>query len=298
MEPLNAGVRLRDMNVGVFTRAELLRTGETDSSLRRYVREGRLSRLRAGWYATGTANPAAVEAVRRGGVLSCVSALTVHGFWVAPGYPNVHVRGLRDNRHAEFCRHRGRPLPTRAAVDSVATALACAADCMRGEDWIAAADSVLNKKGMETEDLRQALEGLISPPVHRLLDKCDPRSESGTESLARVRLRASGYAVEVQPRICGRRRDLRIGRLIIECDSKAHHTSPANYELDRQRDRETLLAGYATMRLTYSTIIYNWDRALDDIQAFTRAARHRYGGNAAEIRTMPSHRRDNHADRS
>ncbi|GAA3036704.1 hypothetical protein GCM10010528_16740 [Gordonia defluvii] len=187
MEPLNAGVRLRDMNVGVFTRAELLRTGETDSSLRRYVREGRLSRLRAGWYATGTANPAAVEAVRRGGVLSCVSALVVHGFWVAPGYPNVHVRGLRDNRHAGFCRHRGRPLPTRAAVDSIATALACAADCMRGEDWIAAADSVLNKKGMETEDLRQALEGLITPPV----TDC---STSATPGRSRAPSRWPGYA--------------------------------------------------------------------------------------------------------
>ena len=169
---------------------------------------------------------------------------------------------------------------------------------MSDEDWIAVADSVMNTHRMTVEDLRHALGGLISASTHRLLDKCDPRSESGTESIVRVRLRSRGYKVEVQPRICGRRRDLVIGRLIIECDSKAHHTSPANYELDRQRDCETLLAGYATMRLTYNTIIYNWVNALADITAFTRAARHRYGGKSAEIRPVPNRRGDNHAESS
>ena len=65
--------------------------------------------------------------------------------------------------------------------------MACAADCMRGEDWIAAADSVLNKKGMETEDLRQALEGLITPPV----TDC---STSATPGRSRAPSRWPGYA--------------------------------------------------------------------------------------------------------
>jgi len=265
------------MEIGIFTRTELIRRGENDSTLRRLVREGRLTRLRDGWYATATAHPDAVEAVRRGGTLSCASALALRGFWVAPGYPGVHIRVPRGQHKRGFCRHRGRAEPVHSAIDSIAVALACAANCMTDEDWIAVADSVMNTKRMSIEDLRCALVGLIDAPTQRLLNKCDPRSESGTESIARVRLRSRGYKVEVQPRICGRRRDLLIGRLIIECDSKAHHTSETNYELDRRRDRETLLAGYETMRLTYRTILYDWEQTVADIAAFTRSARHRYG---------------------
>ncbi len=262
----------------MYSRTELVARGETDSTLRRSVRSGALTRVRGGWYATPTANPAAVEAVRRGGVLSCVSALDLHDFWVAPGYPDVHVRGTRANNRPGFCRHHGRLHRAGGAIDSPALALACAAKCMRAEDWIAVVDSVLNTKKMTVEDIRNALDGLIDYEAIRLLERCDPDAESGTESIVRVRLRAHNFKVTVQPRIPGvGRYDLGVGRLLIECDSKTHHMSERDYERDRWRDRKVMLAGYLPLRLTYSTVFYDWEDAMADIVALTRKSRHRYG---------------------
>ncbi|WP_415032175.1 endonuclease domain-containing protein [Gordonia sp. (in: high G+C Gram-positive bacteria)] len=147
---------------------------------------------------------------------------------------------------------------------------------MTAEDFIVVADSVLCTKKMGIADLQRALTGLISAKHQRLLEKCDPRSQSGTETITRLRLRAANYKVVVQPRIPGvGHSDLRIGKLILECDSKQHHTNLEDYERDRWRDRKSLLAGFVTIRLTYSMVIHQWAEVFADIQAFTRADRHR-----------------------
>lgn len=260
----------------VYTRLQLLSLGQDDSSIRRQVRLGLLTRVRDGWYATPGAEPHVLIAVRQGGALTCASALKLYRFWVPPGYAKVHVRGPREHRPG-FCRHHGRPRPVPTAVDSIALSLACAAKCMTAEDFIVAADSVLNKRGLTVAGLRSALTGIVDAKTMRLLNKCDPRAQSGTETLARVRLRARGYKVQVQPRRpSGGHSDLAIGRLIIECDSRQHHLlDEAQYEKDRLQDRKSLLVGRPTFRLTYAMVIHHWDDALADIAEFVRADRHR-----------------------
>jgi very-short-patch-repair endonuclease len=71
------------------------------------------------------------------------------------------------------------------------------------------------------------------------------------------------------------RTDLRIGRLLLECDSITHHTSLENYHNDRRRDRRALVDGWLTMRITYDDVLYGWDGILADIRAITRPDRHR-----------------------
>lgn len=48
------------------------------------------------------------------------------------------------------------------------------------------------------------------------------------------------------------------GWLVIECDSKAHHTSAKNYAEDRARDLTLLALGYVVVRLTYEQILNQW----------------------------------------
>ncbi|WP_324548078.1 hypothetical protein [Gordonia sp. (in: high G+C Gram-positive bacteria)] len=148
---------------------------------------------------------------------------------------------------------------------------------MTAEDFVVVADSVLNKRQMTIEDLRTALDGLIDARTSQLLDKCDPESQSGTETLARVRLGARGYKVCVQPaRPSGGNSDLAIGRLLLECDSKQHHLlDEVQYEKDREQDRKSLLAGRPTIRLTYAMVIHRWDDVFKDIALFVREDRHR-----------------------
>jgi very-short-patch-repair endonuclease len=108
------------------------------------------------------------------------------------------------------------------------------------------------------------------------MEKCEPESQSGTESITRLRLRAAGFTVVVQPVILGIGRvDMRMGRLLIGCDSQSHHTSLDNYRNDRRRDRKALPDRWLTMRITYDDVLYGWEDVLADIRSITRTDRHR-----------------------
>ncbi len=265
------------MEHGVFSRGELASLGMAESQVRRAVRAGDLIRLRSGWFARPDADPFVASAVRKGGVLGCVSALKRHGVWIAPGYDAVHVRAGKSLRGSlpRSCRPSGPPRPASTAVDPIDVALSCAARCMTAEHWIAACDSAVEAGLVERADLT----GVLNAGGRTLLAKCDENSQSGTESIVRVRLRALRFGVVVQPKISGVGKvDLRVGKLLIECDSKTHHTSLANYQNDRRRDRCALVRRYMTMRVTYDDVLYGWDDVLADVQTITRADRHRIRG--------------------
>ncbi|MGU3293554.1 type IV toxin-antitoxin system AbiEi family antitoxin domain-containing protein [Williamsia sp. M5A3_1d] len=258
----------------MFSTAQLKQRGATDSQIRRAVAAGDLVRLRPGWYARRTADPTVAAAVRSGGVLGCVTALQHHGVWIAPGHDQIHVRRSKGLRAATTtgCRGIGAPPPTATALDPPAYALGCAVRCMSAENWIAACDSVL-QLGIAG---RADIVAVLGPGGRHLESRSDGRSQSGTETLVRLRLRALGFEVVVQPEIDGVGRvDLRVGKLLIECDSKAHHTSLENYRNDRRRDRAALIRGWLKMRFTYDDVVYGWDDTLDSIRAITRPRRHR-----------------------
>ena len=261
---------------GVFTRAELDRSGMTAGDRTAAIAAGTLTKLRRNWFAVSGHDPEVAHAVQRGGVLSCVSALNRYGVWVPPGYPETHVRYGRSAATDEgCCRGYSRIRAGETAVDSIVVALECAARCMTDEDWIAVCDSVQNKFRVSA----QALRAEMGPLPRRVLDlfaKTDRHSQSGTESVARVRLCALGFDVQVQPHFPGAgHSDLRIGKLILECDGELYHSSAAEFQADRTRDRKTLIGGFITMRFTYDDIIYGWDEALEDIRAITGKRRHR-----------------------
>ena len=268
---------------GVYSRDQLRALGWTGLALRNAVRNGELTRLRPGWHAQPGADPAVATAVGNGGALSCVSALKWHGLWVAPGYPQTHVRRSRTAAgRGRTCTAEGwRPSVT-SAVDPIPVALTCATRCMSAEHWVAACDSYLNKFRLTAADVR-AQVGKLTPRIRKLLDWTDGRSQSGTESIVRFRLRQFGYKVIVQPRVAGvGHTDLRIGMLIIECDSMAYHSDSEAYQRDRVRDRKAAVDGWITIRLTYDDVLYGWDEVRKDIEAITRADRHR----ARSRRTM------------
>lgn len=261
----------------MYSRAELRLRGLDGWALRKQLKSGSLLSLRTGWYAIPAADPLVVEAVRLGGALSCVSALRKHRLWVPPGYDRAHVRTSKYGKQhlVRSCQGPGRPVPVETALDPFPIALGCAFRCMTAEDWIAVCDSVLNTFKLTVPQLQFEM-GAISRPMYDLMEKCDRRSQSGTESLARLRLRAAGFSVVVQPGVFSVGWvDLRIGRLLIECDSEQHHTSLANYRNDRRRDRNALVDGWMTMRLTYDDVLYGWDEVMADIRAITRSDRHR-----------------------
>jgi very-short-patch-repair endonuclease len=116
-------------------------------------------------------------------------------------------------------------------------------------------------------NLRLVSSAMVTELIHecpprraRLLARFDPRAESGTETRVRLFLVRLGYPVRPQVVIQGVGRvDLLVGEsLIIECDSRAHHTGETNYRADRARDLNATASGHHVVRLTWEQTFLTW----------------------------------------
>jgi very-short-patch-repair endonuclease len=269
--------------LGIVTLAELEAHGYRRTYRERLVTDGRLVRIRNGWFALPEARRDAVRATRAGGRLTCGAALRAHGVWVLDDdRVHVAVRGnasrLRDpdDRRRPWSARRSRDVVLhwdstsqhrRSPIVSVEDALAQLVGCAPFESALASLDSALNL-GLVTLTWTTALLG-GTRDGERLRRAVDRSAESGTETIARVRLRRRGLRVRTQVRIAGVGRvDMIIGdRLVLEIDSRTHHLGK-NYEEDRRRDLELVRQGFIVIRASYRTVLEQWpllERAVLDI---------------------------------
>ncbi|WOC11403.1 hypothetical protein [Gordonia sp. MP11Mi] len=247
------------MDTGVYRWGQLTARAPR-IELRHAIADGTLVRLRRGWYALASARNETVHAVRAGGVLSCASALRMHGVWVPPAN-KLHIRGndgaTRD--HPDWCRQSGRQPPELSAVDDLLTALRHASRCLSPEDFVVVCDSVINLGLMTSADLVAEFAG--GPRrLRRVLDRIDGRAESGIETMVRLRLQSEHIRARPQVTIpmIGRV-DFLVGTsLIIEVDGAAFHLNTDAYENDRLRDLRAHAFGYHPVRLTYAQVVYQW----------------------------------------
>ena len=162
-----------------------------------------------------------------------------------------------------------------APVESVDAAVAHFVGCAGFESAVATLDSVLNAKLASSGAITTLLEGTSRGA--RLLAALDQESESGTESIARVRLRRLGLHVRTQARVAGVGRvDLLIGeRLGLEIDSRSHHLGK-NYEEDRARDLELVRQGYLVIRASYRMVMREWGAVEKVIRELVGRRDHRW----------------------
>lgn len=285
---MNSSAGMRDP--GVYRKKHLIQLGFDDATISRMLANGDLTRLRPWWYSSRTRDETVASAVRDGGVSTCVDALTFYGLWVPPG--NGGKLHLRRGRHHSGKHPACRPIvgPEYSAnepVDPIALALKYATGCLPPDEWIAVADSYMNSHRLTIGELRAEL-GNVGATVERWINRTNPMSQSGTESIARVRFESAGFRVVVQPPIARiGHPDMRIGRLLIECDSMLYHSNRDDYVRDRHRDRQAIIDRWLPLRLTYDDILYGWADVLADVQCITRTDRHRIrnpGGPAASGR--------------
>lgn len=262
-------------NRGVVSTAALKQTGADKDSIDEAIACGALRRERWGWYSTPDADAEVVAAVSAGGVVSCVAALRMHGVWVPDESRHMRVSRHRRRSGPQGCRCHGRPRPLRGSIDDVATAVTYAACCLTAENFIVVCDSILNKRLLTRRQLFAALRD-APRSIQQLLAQCDGSAESGTETMVRLRLRSLRIRVSVQHRVRGVGRvDLLIGRrLVIEVDSRAHHTGEQRYEADRRRDRRLIARSYVVVRLTYAQVVDTWPESIEDILIMVRKRMH------------------------
>lgn len=264
---------------GVISRRRLIALGADPREISRLRHANVLGVVRRGWYSLPGAQPAVVAAARSGAAITCVSALSfTREVWIPPGEHRVHLRWPehRVQRGRKQCRaHRPLSTPVRA-VDPLPIALQCAANCLDQDYLVAVLESTLRMPVPYTVDEMRGFFAGAPRQVIRLLDHLDPLAGSGTESVARFRLTNSHMRVRSQVEIKNVGRvDLLVGdKLIIECDSRAHHNDEQR-KADNLRDRKSTIGDYRVLRIDYDDVMFNWATVFEDITEMVRTGRHR-----------------------
>jgi very-short-patch-repair endonuclease len=256
---------------------DLRAIGLSERDIARLVRDAKLVRVRVGSYARVDSHAHALQALRVGGRLTCVSELARRGVFVHGGAGDlvgerarVHVQlelnasrlGLRtdkrDTRLHWVTLRRG--VAPRAVSVDLFDALVQSAGCQSPRAFIASVDSALHLGLLHADDV-DAVFAALPRRFRRLRYLVDGRAESGSETLVRLMLRALGRRAELQVVIRGVGRvDLVVdGWLVVECDSKAFHSSWDQQREDRRRDQALAALGYVVYRPIAEDILYHPD---------------------------------------
>lgn len=254
---------------GLIATHELYAVGVTRPQLAALVRSRSLIRVRQGWYSAADLAPAAQQAARVGGVLTCSDALRAHGIWAVDDH-RLHVlvrRGSSRLRQPGDPRRRLAERPSSSTrvhwVDGAVTtsrliaspvdALETFRRCAPREHYLASLDSALHTFPEIRAELVSAGHP-IGPAT------ADGICESGTETLFRLRMRRRLPALRSQAAIPGVGRvDFLIGdALVIEIDGRAFHDSPSTFESDRRRDAVLSGLGFRVLRFSYLQVMEHW----------------------------------------
>ncbi|MGP6170825.1 DUF559 domain-containing protein [Microbacterium sp. A196] len=274
---MGSACQLIDHFGGIARGQQLTAFGFTRRMLADAVNHGEISRLRPGVFFT-TSVPLAVRvAAEHGGALTCAGALRLHGVWVLHDDPSPHVwLGQAGRVHHEGCRcvPHYRPGQMLLGVAEVELALIHAFYCHGDEFFFCAFESAWNKR-LISAGARSRIRKALPASSRWLVDFAHQDSESGLESLVRLRLHLVGIVVRAQVQIPGVGRvDFVIeGRVILEADGAEHHDVPRQRHRDLQRDAAASALGYESLHFDYAMIIHDWPRVMSAIRAALDRAR-------------------------
>lgn len=273
---------------GMAQKRQLVRRGARDIDLTRAVRDGDVIRARQGWYTTLPASDVRVRAVRVGGRLTGISAVSALGGWVL-GAHHLHVSVPDNAARLRTQQSRFRRLDatapagvvvhwdsldvarkgTRMAVGLLDALHRVLLDESR-ERAIAAIDWALHSGSIQLFDVEVLL---LSTGGRYRIDDFDPGCQSLPESLARTRFRAAGHSVRSQvPISTGESIDLVVDEIVaVEVDGHKYHNS--SFVRDRVKDLNETIEGYVALRPPATTVFYDWELVAAAVEAAI-AARH------------------------
>ena len=262
---------------GFLVRSTRLRElGHSRREIDTAIVEGWLTRPVRPWLATAQAERDAVIAILHHGRLTSASALGSMGVWrgldrsihvlVDPhgtgGVSRVTVplAGFVQPRHPTqgVVRHWGveRVPSLREWRVSAVDVLAAFARDASAEHFVAAVDSGLHTGALRPGDV-PLLAALLPLRLRGDLRLVDGRAESGTESIARLRLAGLGRTIDVQMEIGPYRVDLLIdGWLAVEIDSEEWHSRTRVEDLTKSAWLTG--RGYRVEHFDYTQVMNAW----------------------------------------
>jgi Transcriptional regulator, AbiEi antitoxin len=288
--PDAAVARVAARQHGNITYEQLLSCGLTRTAIDRRVRNGRLHRVHIGVYAVGRPPnlpleraSAAVLACGRGAALSHTGALALWGFtkrWPA-SFDVVVMAG--DRRPAGVATHRYTNLLRRdlrvqlgiRATSPARTLLDCAPRLEPGNRARTVNDA-LHGPFVSQSQLGDVRHRFPTHPGAKLLDRFldghNPTRSPFEDDFLAFCARHNLPCPQVNVRVAGHTVDALFEphHLIVELDSWEFHKERETFETDRDRDADTLHAGYRTLRIT-------WDRLHHRAEAEARRLREMLG---------------------
>jgi very-short-patch-repair endonuclease len=241
-----------------------MRRSEVESRLRTH----HLTRVRRGVYASSSACTDVIAAAAHGGTLSCESAARHLGLWVLDDHElHVWIRGDQhqyshgDHPCACVVHWHDAPSPDRSfEMPSVPRILLQVRRCRGDEHFFVALESARRLRLIDAAGLR-SLRRALNARGRRLVEFSRADSDSGLESLLRLRLRQHGWEIRTQRWIVATGRvDLLVGGwLILEADGKENHDERSHRHKDLVRDANAAAWGHATLRFDYAMIVHDWD---------------------------------------
>lgn len=215
----------------------------------------------ASWVALEQTAPEVVAARRLHASITCVSAASCYGLSLltAPDRPHLAVPRARGVRPGAARVHRESlwAPPDRAVSLASSVEVVCRVlRCQPAEAAIVTTDSALNKRLVTVDQVAAALVGPGSRRARAALERCDDRSRSAIETLARLALEDAGLRVEAGVVVDGVGVDLLVERsVVVECDGFAYHSGRDQYRRDRWRDRRLVARGLLVLRFTWEEIM-------------------------------------------
>lgn len=263
---------------GIYSLEDLAELGcKSRYSVRRLIESGQLTRVKRGWFADSTADPLAVRALRAGLQIGCLSGCKEHGIWVPPFEEDHLIVPMKRGGIPELTGHLHR------CRTSTTGPLATLRECLHqvllfhdAETGLVVLESAVNLGRISVSEAWELIR-LVPKRKQHQLRFFTPSAQSGSET--RVRYFLQRHRIPVFPQVyipSVGRVDLVVGNsLIIECDSRAHHSAERDYQIDRTRDFSSMLSGRETVRLGYWQIWHTWEETSEGLLVKARNPRYR-----------------------
>lgn len=257
-------------NGGIVRTTAAYKAGFSKHDVASAVRSGVLNRVARSWVCASNCVRDAKWAAMLNGHITCVSAAKLLGLWVIDDI-RCHI-AVQNNSNVKPNRDKVRlhygsapvPRPKHEVLDPVVNIIATAAGCQSFESAVALADSAI-RAGFVTRSELMRIQ-TRSPAVARVAEASSELSDSGIETIPRVRLAAIGIPLRQQVKIAGHRVDGLIGeRLVLQFDG-AEHLTREQKQIDVKHDAELQLLGYTVLRFTYWDVMDMWHHVEATIQ--------------------------------
>lgn len=257
---------------GVAAGMTLQGYGCTRGDLAAWAVEEPKRRIRQGIYGLPSAEPVLRAAAAHGGMLTCVSLLHLKGVWLLDPVREPHVwLGAKGKRHAHagcLCREHWNPGKAGVGLVPVEVALIHMSRCASELAFFAAFESAW-KQRMLSAAARERIRRAVPLAYRRLVDFAIGNSGSGLESIFRFRARPLGWRIVPQAslRNVGHVDFVIDGKVVVEVDGWAFHSSLADFARDRQRQAVTSIQGLETLNFSYHQILKDWPTVEASIRA-------------------------------